>query len=72
MSSIEDSLKIQIMKKIKNSINNNSLIDKKIKIKTRNKKSNGGNQNLSELIDSNKHGKNLSQKKKVIKEFNSE
>lgn len=52
------------MKKIKNSINNNSLIDKKIKIKTRNKKSNGGNQNLSELIDSNKHGKNLSQKKK--------
>lgn len=65
MSSIEDSLKnSNNEKKIKNSINNNSLIDKKIKIKTRNKKSNGGNQNLSELIDSNKHGKNLSQKKK--------
>ena len=67
MSSIEDSLKnSNNEKKIKNSINNNSLIDKKIKIKTRNKKSNGGNQNLSELIDSNKHGKNLSQKKKKL------
>ena len=67
ISSIEDSLKNSNNdKKIKNSINNNSLIDKKIKIKTRNKKSNGGNQNLSELIDSNKHGKNLSQKKKKL------
>ena len=67
ISSIEDSLKnSNNEKKIKNSINNNSLIDKKIKIKTRNKKSNGGNQNLSELIDSNKHGKNLSQKKKKL------
>ena len=69
LSSI-DSLKISNNdKKIKNnSINdiNNNNIEKKMKIKTRNKKSNGGNQNLSELMDSKKFGKNFSQKKKKL------
>ena len=53
-------------KNYKNSKNNN--IDRKMKSKskTRNKKSNGGNQNLSELIDSNKYGKKSSQKKNIL------
>ena len=49
-----------------NNNNNNNNIDKKAKSKTRNKKSNGGNQNLSELIESNKCTKKLSQKKNKL------
>ena len=48
------------------SLRNSKNIDKKVKSKTRNKKSNGGNQNLSELIDSNKYGKKSSQKKNIL------
>ena len=48
-----------------NNINNGKNFDKKIKSKTRNKKSNGGNQNLSELNDSNKYGKKPLQKKNI-------
>ena len=46
----------------KNNVNN---FDRKTKSKTRNKKSNGGNQNLSELVDSNKFGKKPLQKKNI-------
>ena len=49
-----------------NSENSGKINDKKIKSKTRNKKSNGGNQNLSELIDSSKCGRKSSQKKNII------
>ena len=52
--------------KDKNSKNSNNNIDKKTKSKTRNKKSNGGNPNLSELIDTNKCGKKNSQKKNLL------
>ena len=46
--------------------NNGKANDKKIKSKTRNKKSNGGNQNLSELIESNRYGRKSSQKKNIM------
>ena len=49
-----------------NNINNNNNIDKKAKSKTRNKKSNGGNQNLSELIETNKYNKKITQRKNKL------
>ena len=63
ISSIESLRFSNADKKIKNfnSIDNNS-----IKLKTRNKKSNGGNPNLFDLNDNNKNYKKVSQKKNKI------
>lgn len=60
----KSSSSIDSLRNSKNNKNNN--YDKKAKSKTRNKKSNGGNQNLSELIDSNKCAKKSSQKKNIL------
>ena len=62
---IKDNKSLSSIDSLKNSKNYKNF-DKKVKSKTRNKKSNGGNQNLSEIIDLNKYGKKSSQKKNIL------
>ena len=66
LSSIDSLRNSNKDKKQKNNNTNNNNLDKKTKSKTRNKKSNGGNQNLSELIESNKYSKKMPQKKNKL------